>query len=123
MLAAPALLDQERLAKLIENNGVTKVKKIIIFQSERDILYLLVIGSASKYPLQWKLFENQTIAGKVDILVDTDNLSGIAVSPTDSIFVHGALRDKMVSTFYHGDYPFDGRFEGLKKKDCVQGSK
>lgn len=115
VLAAPALLEQEQLAKLIKEKKIRK--KVIILQSKRDILYQLMIGSASRN-FQWKLFVNQSIDdnGKYDIIALTDEFPEIKKGLSDSIDVHGALRDKMITMFLNGEYPFDGSFEGLKKK-------
>lgn len=115
VLAAPALLEQEQLVKLIKERKIRK--KVIIIQSERDILYRLTIGSASRN-IQWKLFVNQSVNGdgKYDIIALTDEFPEIKGGLLDSVEVHGALRDKMVTMFINGEYPFDGSFESLKKK-------
>jgi hypothetical protein len=108
VLAAPALLEQQQLVKLIKEGKIRK--KVIILQSERDILYRLKV--------QQKLFENQDVNGdgKDDIITFTEEFPEIKEALVDSIDVHGALRDKMVIMFVNGKYPFDGSFEGLKKK-------
>lgn len=72
------------------------------------------IGGASRDKQQ--LFTNWS-------LNNDGNLNIIAIDLTnDPLFsrmnygeVHGALRDNMTERFVKGEYPFDGKFEGLKK--------
>lgn len=206
VLAAPALLNQSQLSKLIKDRKIKK--KIIIFQSKKDILYEINAKvererkpSSAEIVLtytddnSWKIWPGVRLPGATfpaitvlsdirisDIEINLPLLSELSLNgvvfdatslleknsidqnkvPNEELFwigganrvrqelftntnmdvngdgeedvieidmtqnfsgmsggkVHQELLQEMRRRFVNGEYPFDERFEGLKKKGC-----